>query len=72
MSVFFYTGILAVGLGALWLAAFIWSLKDGQYDDLEGDARRILFEDNPENPHCVPDKILENSSEKSPKNQRDT
>lgn len=36
---------IALGLGALGLAAFIWSLKNGQYDDLEGDAERILTED---------------------------
>ena len=29
-------------LGGLGLAAFFWSLKKGQYDDPEGDARRIL------------------------------
>jgi len=41
------TGILflipvALGLGALGLAAFLWSLSSGQYDDLEGSAERIL------------------------------
>jgi cbb3-type cytochrome oxidase maturation protein len=33
---------IALGLGALGLAAFLWSLKTGQYDDLEGAAWRIL------------------------------
>ena len=32
-------------LGGLGLAAFLWSLKRGQYRDLEGDAARILFQD---------------------------
>lgn len=35
---------LALGLGAL--AAFLWSLRSGQYDDLDGAAHRILFEDD--------------------------
>ena len=35
----------ALCLGALGLAAFFWSLKSGQYEDLEGDARRILLDD---------------------------
>lgn len=35
----------ALCLGALGLAAFFWSLKSGQYEDLEGDARRILLND---------------------------
>jgi len=32
-------------LGALGLAAFFWSLRSGQYEDLDGDARRILLDD---------------------------
>lgn len=38
----------ALFLGFLGLAAFLWSLKSGQYDDLEGAANRILFDDKPE------------------------
>jgi cbb3-type cytochrome oxidase maturation protein len=33
---------VALGLGALGLGAFLWSLKSGQYEDLEGAAHRIL------------------------------
>ena len=36
----------ALALGGLGLAAFLWSLKSGQYDDLEGAAWRAL-EDRP-------------------------
>jgi cbb3-type cytochrome oxidase maturation protein len=32
-------------LGGLGLAAFLWSLRHDQYEDLEGDAWRILSED---------------------------
>ena len=35
----------ALFLGGLGLLAFIWSLKSGQYDDLEGAANRILEDD---------------------------
>lgn len=38
---------IALALGALYLIAFLWSLRSGQYDDLEGAAARILFEDEP-------------------------
>lgn len=42
---------IALSLGALGLAAFLWSLKSGQYDDLEGAAVRILLdEDRPRPP----------------------
>ena len=33
---------IALGLGLLGLVAFVWSLKNGQYDDLDGAAERIL------------------------------
>ncbi len=36
---------VALGLGALGLIAFIWSLKTGQFDDLDGAAERILEKD---------------------------
>ncbi|MEO1640991.1 MAG: cbb3-type cytochrome oxidase assembly protein CcoS [Pseudomonadota bacterium] len=34
---------LLLGLGAL--AAFVWTMKSDQYDDLDGDAARVLFDD---------------------------
>lgn len=37
---------IAIFLGLLGLAAFIWSLRSGQFDDLEGAAYRILFEED--------------------------
>ena len=37
---------LAVFLGGVGLIAFLWSLKSGQFDDLEGNANRILFDDD--------------------------
>ncbi len=36
----------AVLMGALGLAAFFWSLKSGQYEDLDGAAHRILIDDD--------------------------
>lgn len=33
---------IALALGLAGLCAFIWSLKSGQFDDLDGAARRIL------------------------------
>jgi len=39
----------ALSLGALGLAAFLWSLRSGQYDDLEGAAWRAL-DDDPADP----------------------
>ena len=36
---------IALFLGALGLGAFLWSLRSGQYEDLDGAAHRILGED---------------------------
>lgn len=33
---------IAVGLGLLALVAFLWALRSGQYEDLEGASQRIL------------------------------
>lgn len=37
---------IALFLGALGLVAFLWSLKSGQYDDLDGAAWRVLADDD--------------------------
>jgi cbb3-type cytochrome oxidase maturation protein len=36
---------LLVGLASL--AVLLWALSSGQYDDLDGDAQRILMDDDP-------------------------
>lgn len=46
MSVLLYMIPLALLLGGVALLAFMWALKSGQYDDLDGDARRILLDDD--------------------------
>ncbi len=37
---------LMIGLGLVGVVIFIWSVKSGQYEDLEGDANRILMDDD--------------------------
>ena len=41
---------IALALGLLGLAAFLWALKAGQFDDPDGAAGRILFDDPPDAP----------------------
>lgn len=43
MNVLLATIPVSIFLGLLGLAAFLWSLRRGQYKDLEGDAARVLF-----------------------------
>jgi len=46
MEDFFYLIPIALVLGAAGLAAFLWSLRNGQYEDLDGAAERILHDDD--------------------------
>ena len=39
---------VALFLGGLGLAAFLWALRSGQFEDLEGAAYRALEDDPPE------------------------
>ena len=45
MEVLIYLVPLALALGLLGLVAFLWSLKSGQYDDLDGAAWRAIADD---------------------------
>jgi cbb3-type cytochrome oxidase maturation protein len=38
----------ALALGGLGLAAFLWALRSGQFDDLKGAAYRALEDDPPD------------------------
>jgi cbb3-type cytochrome oxidase maturation protein len=46
MSVLIYLIPIAIILGTLGLIAFLWALKTKQFEDLEGAANRILFEED--------------------------
>jgi len=46
MSTILFLIPLALFLGAIGLGAFLWSLKSGQFDDLEGASLRILINDD--------------------------
>ena len=45
MNVLLYLVPAALFLGLLGLAGFLWALKSGQYEDLDGAAHRILIDD---------------------------
>lgn len=55
MNVLVYLVPLALLLGLGGLFAFLWSLKSGQYDDLDGAAVRVLSDDDlPESERSAP------------------
>lgn len=45
MEIMIFLIPVAVFMGAMGLAAFFWSLKSGQYEDMDGAAHRILIDD---------------------------
>jgi cbb3-type cytochrome oxidase maturation protein len=45
MSSLLYLVPLALLLGVAALGAFLWSLRSGQYEDMQGAAERILLDD---------------------------
>ena len=55
MRDFYYLIPVALVLGGAGLAAFMWSLRNRQYEDLDGAAERILFDDD----HPMRDRPLE-------------
>lgn len=50
MDILMILAPISVGLGLLAVAAFWWTLRDGQYDDPLGDANRILLDEPDDRP----------------------
>lgn len=50
MDILMFLAPFSLGLGVIALAAFWWTLRDGQYQDPAGDAARILIDDPDDRP----------------------
>jgi cbb3-type cytochrome oxidase maturation protein len=50
---------LGVMLLALAIALFVWAVRNGQFEDLDGEGSRILFEDVPRVPRAAHRKACE-------------
>ncbi len=46
MSVLVFLIPIALLMGLIGLGAFIWALRSGQYEDLDGEALRVLEDDD--------------------------
>jgi cbb3-type cytochrome oxidase maturation protein len=46
MNVLVYLVPMAIGLGLIGLLAFLWAMKTGQFDDLDGAAWRAISDDD--------------------------
>lgn len=47
MDILFFLIPLSIVMLGLAVAAFIWAVRNEQFEDLEGPAWKILFDDNP-------------------------
>ena len=50
MDILLYLIPIALTLGLIGLAGFLWTIKHHQYDDLKGAAHRILMDDDEPSP----------------------
>lgn len=55
---------IAIILASVAIWAFFWSVKQGQFDDLESPAHRILFEDDDD---LIPDDARVSKTDKTGK-----
>ena len=46
MSILIWLIPIALLLGGLGLYGFLWSMRSGQYEDMDGAAHRILMDDD--------------------------
>lgn len=45
MTIILFLLVVSLTIAACGLGVFLWSLRTGQYDDLDGAASRILYDD---------------------------
>ena len=63
MNILLLLAPFSVFLGLLAVAAFVWTLRAGQYDDIRGAAERILLEDADPGLTCLdPDQDLKEAA----------
>ncbi|MCJ9427747.1 cbb3-type cytochrome oxidase assembly protein CcoS [Kordiimonas marina] len=73
MGILVYLIPIALSLGLLGLIGFLWTMRNNQYEDLDGAAWRILFDDDegdlPQQygPKNASEKASETTLEKDPK-----
>ena len=48
MNILLYLIPIALTLGLVGLVAFFWAMRNGQFDDLDGAAHRVLRDDEDE------------------------
>lgn len=64
MAIIYVLLPLSLFFGICGLLAYLWSVRSGQFDDLETPAHRILFDDEPE-PKSAPQSVKNVQDEQS-------
>jgi len=59
---------LMIIIGLTMVIIFFWTVKTGQYDDMEGDSHRILMDEDEE---MMPDSTSDNTSDNKPENKKE-
>ncbi|HEY0600400.1 cbb3-type cytochrome oxidase assembly protein CcoS [Brevundimonas sp.] len=54
MNIIFLLAPFSVLLGLMAVGAFVWTLRSGQYEDIEGSAARILIDEEGESDRPAP------------------
>lgn len=66
MNIIFLLAPFSVLLGLIAVGAFFWSLRSGQYEDIEGAAARILIDDEDGEGPEVEDAEVADSTSQTP------
>ena len=58
MTLLTWLVIVALGMGAMGLVAFLWSMRSGQLDDLDGAAERVLLHELEDTPLMDQERLI--------------
>jgi cbb3-type cytochrome oxidase maturation protein len=62
MSVIVWLVPVALGMGVVGLLAFLWSMRNGQLEDLDGASERVLLHDTVDAPLPPPERLARKGS----------
>ena len=61
---------LSIGMGLIGLGAFIWALRHDQFDDMQGNAWRVLLSDDvPTRKGTPDDKLVADADDRDPRSR---
>ena len=66
MNIIFLLAPFSVLLGLVAVGAFVWTLRAGQYDDIEGSAARILIDDEDAEGPAMQGREIQHSAAEDP------